>query len=88
MQIGKLQMRGGKDFVKYAKFSQPSLFIKTITLPISPRVTISVHHTHFLFFCISIFHFYFKVFDTCTVSFFLFLKFNPWKLFCKKKSQR
>lgn len=52
-------MRGRKDSVKYEKFSQPSLFIKTTSLPVSPRVTISVHHTHFLFFWISIFHFYF-----------------------------
>lgn len=46
-------------FVKCTNFSLPSLFIKAISLPISPRVTISVHHTHFLLFCISIFLFYF-----------------------------
>lgn len=80
MQIGKLQMRGRKDaFCECTNFLLPSFFMKAISLPISSRVTTSVPCTHFLFFCISIFHLYFtSAHLTFVQSYVFFLIFSAY----------
>lgn len=78
-------------FVKCTNFSLPSLFIKAISLPISPRVTISGDHTNFLFFCISFFHFYFisthLIFIQAWVFFLWSMHMLHFLFFCLKISQ-